>query len=1204
MSDGSGQYFFNVKQASRSVSADSQSEYSFHDAYESISSFRTCRSSSRSSTASSKRSNLSRSLSLNPSISEEDGGEDTNSESDSEELASGEGGNENDDANLQDANRQQNIPYDEPLIEADASVENSEDEESGSNTNAGEVVANENAVNEDTAGVETSGEIQNNENETGEDEIHNDAGEEEAINEETTGENAGEEASETIGDAENTNSNSEEHDSGHPSDEDSILSHDGGMGHETRGGGGDANDIEDSDGAGTDVIGSDAEEEKDVDEIDFREDDRSTMTFGRIIALHLKKFSWYNPQNNDSDEPEGPDGSSGEEIVALVEDNVEEGIEVGIGNEMKKKASIEAAWAFFEHFTLLRHKDDNKENEEGEGVRNQQELPSSSTNSFDRTIQSLRNAVLLLKETRSYEVAAPGENNYKTKLYNPFLTPLVQLGDFGFGIGLYFATLRFLTILMILVGLINIPNYRYFTSQEYSEGQENVSWMLKGSAVCTVQEWVPCPTCKEEDFKDTPYRFQSVMGVHESGVASAPLNFALKNRCDGAIMSVGMVNFATTIVVMIGMVFMIWYLKQKEVEFDEDEQTAQDYSVVVRNPPDDARDPKEWIEFFSTIFQDIEIACCTVVVDNDDLSHSLVTRRELLKTLSNSLPDENDLSMENMKQIADKIEAERNYFQKLISRFFGGVPEKYQQLVHLNLKIVEISQKDCNASSVFVTFEKESYQRYVLEKMNVSPRNAANNEINAVLETKYLFRNKHVCLCEEPAEPSTIRWQDLHVTPKEEAIKYITTGFIFSLLVVSYFIVRAVRESRPTYSAFVISIKNSIFPTLAKALSKFEKHVNEERRQLWLYLKIAIFRCVNTVLFVFIITPYTSRIMDGDKNLLYGVYNIFYAEIVTSTLLQILDIGGNIQRHYSAPRAKTQEDMNLSMRGTEVMIAERYSNMTKLVFLALWYCPLYPGVLFMCAIALFVNYYADTFSLTRTWKPAPKLGSRMSKFNRTIIFPVMLILMAFNATRSWGNYTYDSLCPGSTLGITIGNITTYEFEEIDGIISKSTLELSPTSDSFFFCERNSENMTDEQTRLTRIYGTFFASVTAVICFALAVYIASFIRYYYVGGYSPVGVAMTKKFSEVASAIAYIPQVKSDAFPYPFLACSLDDLNELRNGRFLDHWNNPYRAIDYYDITKDVEEVFEGARQADHTEKKPSAYLFSRILPCPPMIDSN
>ena len=41
-----------------------------------------------------------------------------------------------------------------------------------------------------------------------------------------------------------------------------------------------------------------------------------------------------------------------------------------------------------------------------------------------------------------------------------------------------------------------------------------------------------------------------------------------------------------------------WRQKHYEIVFDEEEQTAQDYSVPIKNTPLEAFDPEEWIDFF------------------------------------------------------------------------------------------------------------------------------------------------------------------------------------------------------------------------------------------------------------------------------------------------------------------------------------------------------------------------------------------------------------------------------------------------------------------------------------------------------------------------------------------------------------------------------------------------------------------------------
>jgi hypothetical protein len=42
----------------------------------------------------------------------------------------------------------------------------------------------------------------------------------------------------------------------------------------------------------------------------------------------------------------------------------------------------------------------------------------------------------------------------------------------------------------------------------------------------------------------------------------------------------------------------MWYLSKLEVRFDEDNTSAPDYTLIVKNPPADAYDPDEWRDFF------------------------------------------------------------------------------------------------------------------------------------------------------------------------------------------------------------------------------------------------------------------------------------------------------------------------------------------------------------------------------------------------------------------------------------------------------------------------------------------------------------------------------------------------------------------------------------------------------------------------------
>lgn len=112
-------------------------------------------------------------------------------------------------------------------------------------------------------------------------------------------------------------------------------------------------------------------------------------------------------------------------------------------------------------------------------------------------------------------------------------------------------------------------------------------------------------------------------------------------------------------------------------------------------------------------------------------------------------------------------------------------------------------------------------------------------------------------------------------------------------------------------------------------LVNFESHPSEERLQTSLYLKVAAFRFINTAIIVTLVTPFSSTLGSGTDDLIDGVKDIFVAEIVFSGIIKFVDPSGLFQRHYLAPRAQSQEEMNSYMKGEEWYLAERFTNMSK-----------------------------------------------------------------------------------------------------------------------------------------------------------------------------------------------------------------------------------------------------------------------------------
>ena len=174
--------------------------------------------------------------------------------------------------------------------------------------------------------------------------------------------------------------------------------------------------------------------------------------------------------------------------------------------------------------------------------------------------------------TNNYDRAEPGEFEDPTMLYPVWKTKLVDMGDFGIGVGLYFSTLQLFAIISFIAGIINIPAIAHFRSSDYSPDGKN-----KDSAVCTDDEWEPCPTCNETEWDRHPMR---TVDRFAKSSDDPPLTFIRVNDCE--ITDVyGLSTFASLIFVIVAVYFVSWLQRKKAIEFDEAQQTCTDYSIKI-----------------------------------------------------------------------------------------------------------------------------------------------------------------------------------------------------------------------------------------------------------------------------------------------------------------------------------------------------------------------------------------------------------------------------------------------------------------------------------------------------------------------------------------------------------------------------------------------------------------------------------------------
>lgn len=176
-----------------------------------------------------------------------------------------------------------------------------------------------------------------------------------------------------------------------------------------------------------------------------RRDKPSEMTYSRRIARYLSTFSWYHPTS---------------------------------GNFGRDSSPLHAGWWYYEHYTLPRYVGVRHGNQQ-EQFRQNPSADGSSSDNVDGTGQNLMVS------------AARGDHTTETYLYPVLSTAETDLADFGDDIGIYFFTLRMLSIIFFVAGLMSMPNILFFASTEWDPLQKYTErWrLLETSAVCTDHSW-------------------------------------------------------------------------------------------------------------------------------------------------------------------------------------------------------------------------------------------------------------------------------------------------------------------------------------------------------------------------------------------------------------------------------------------------------------------------------------------------------------------------------------------------------------------------------------------------------------------------------------------------------------------------------------------------------------------------------------------
>eukprot|EP01031_Cornospumella_fuschlensis_P027375 gene27375-33065_t len=488
------------------------------------------------------------------------------------------------------------------------------------------------------------------------------------------------------------------------------------------------------------------------------------------------------------------------------------------------------------------------------------------------------------------------------ELYPIWSTGLRSFAHFGIGVGIYFSQLLFLACVSLVGAAIMTIAAQAYRTGNYNAGQSK--GFMKITAACDTYRNVTVSFGCENDDHDT---CQAVYA----------------GDCDLPYLA-GVADLAMSCIFAFAVFSSVLFERHITEELDESVQTAQDYSIEVKDPPADADNPDEWQAHFSRFGI---VRYVTILRKNQSLLNAVRKYYKYERKVAAIRDTHPSTSM-------------LDYYATKLQRYEKKLEDKCRR-----------SYPVCR---VYVTFEHEEHQRLCL-KENEVPDIYALLDIRDKSQTKRYFRSSHVLDIVEPPEPDNIIWGNLEVPIWKRILRRIISGLV-SL-------------------AITIGFIDAMLPSFFESWTSFAVPLSEGWKQSTLQVRLFAARLLLSTVLPYLQTQW-NKVLDPD--FISQIVGIQVAACFTSTVIAAFDLAGVFNRRVLAPRQHTQEEMNLKFVGSSWSLAEKYTNITKVLFISLYYCLLIPYSLFLCILAFTLIFCVDRYLLLRKWKQIPMLDGKVA----------------------------------------------------------------------------------------------------------------------------------------------------------------------------------------------------------------------------------
>jgi len=411
------------------------------------------------------------------------------------------------------------------------------------------------------------------------------------------------------------------------------------------------------------------------------------------------------------------------------------------------------------------------------------------------------------------------------------------------------------------------------------------------------------------------------------------------------------INFPQISVILCTVLILSVRAQSSVVEsIDKKQLTAQDYSVVVENIPNDPEPTIEELhDYFHSKFG--RVASITLVRQNGELLRAVATRQVLRQEIR-----ENRLRQGQSGADASKLAEACQKMETEMSKLDDQIKNDIKYNPHPIWK-------------AFVIFNDQRTQVKCIETLHDANPNV-----------QLLFKG-HALKVIEASEPTDIIYETSDRSFNLMILSQIASYFLVGiLLLVDYFIINALLEKGGFQASVFISLINTILPILMKLLTmNVEIHYTNVNRQVSLLVKLIIVRCMNSAVLIYIATAYSETFTYSK------IEAIFSTQLLTALLnpfLQIFDMSVLFNRYIAGRYVKTQYELNELYRPTDWTLAERYTDVIKAIFMSLFYAVVYPAGLFIAAFTMLTTYLTDKYSLFFQWRKPPSMNQSLGVFAR------------------------------------------------------------------------------------------------------------------------------------------------------------------------------------------------------------------------------